>query len=237
MSLTRTPSPAVAAQFAARTRRRRSAVAAAVVAVVLVASGVFGYQQYNRKPTEPVHFPAGLAGADRTGVARGSGAVTIDVYADFMCPDCKRFEQAGAQLLDDLVRDDRAVVVVHPVAFLDRVSNGTEYSTRATAAAGCAADQGRFTQYQAALFRAQPAENTAGLPDSRLIELGRQVGLDAGFGTCVQDGRYRGWAGHVTEAAVRRGVSGTPTVMVNGEVVPNDPAKIAAAVTAAPRRP
>lgn len=230
MTAQRTPSPAVAAQLAAQERRRRTFWASLVVVVVLAAAGIVGYERYNRRPADPVRFPAGIASGDDTGVARGAGGVTIDVYADFMCPDCKRFEEATTELLDDLVTRKRATVVAHPVAFLDRVSNGAEYSTRASAASGCAADGGKFTEYSQALFRHQPAENTAGLPDSRLIDIGKGIGLSTEFATCVEKKTYRGWATHVTEKAVRRGVTGTPTVMINGASIGTDPAKIAAAI-------
>jgi protein-disulfide isomerase len=39
--------------------------------------------------------------------------------------------------------------------FLDEAST-TNYSTRAAAASGCAADGGRFVQYAHALFSSQP---------------------------------------------------------------------------------
>jgi protein-disulfide isomerase len=227
---TRVASPAVAARLAAEQRRRRSRWAALVAVAVLAAAGAVGYHFYSAKPADTVRIPAGVAAADDTGIARGSGRVTVDLYADFMCPNCKRFEETGGGLLDDLVTQGRATVVVHPVAFLDRMSSGTQYSTRASAAAGCAADGGRFTEYARALFGQQPAENSAGLPDSRLIEIGRSVGLGDGFATCVKNRTYRGWAGHVTDRAARRGVSGTPTVLVNGRTVDADPAKISAAV-------
>ncbi len=39
--------------------------------------------------------------------------------------------------------------------FLDEASS-TNYSSRAAAASGCAADQGRFLEYAHALFQSQP---------------------------------------------------------------------------------
>jgi protein-disulfide isomerase len=227
---TRAASPAVAAQLAAEQRRRRSRWAALVAVAVLAAAAAVGYHFYSAKPAEKVRVPAGVADGDDTGIARGTGTIIIDLYADFMCPNCKRFEETRGGLLDDLVAQGRAKVVVHPVAFLDRMSSGTQYSTRASAAAGCAADGGRFTEYTRTLFSQQPAENSSGLPDSRLIEIGRSVGLGDDFATCVKNRTYRGWAGHVTDRAARRGVTGTPTLMVNGRTVDPDSATISATI-------
>lgn len=232
MTTTRTPTPsaAVAARFAADRRRRRTLWSAGIVVAVLLAAGIVGYQRYQSRSAEPVRYPAGTAAHGGTGLARGDGPITIDVYADFMCPNCKRFEESVATMLDRAVTAGRVTVVTHPVAFLDRMSQGAEYSTRATAAAGCAADGGRFTEYVRALFQQQPAEQTRGLTNDRLVAVGRDAGLADSFAQCVHDGTYRGWAAHVSEQAARGGVLGTPTVKVNGKVTEPDPAAIRAAL-------
>lgn len=232
MTTTRTPTPsaAVAARFTADRRRRRVLWSAVIVVAVLLAAVIVGYQRFQSQSAEPVRYPSGTAAHGGTGVARGSGAVTIDVYADFMCPNCKQFEDSAATVLDSAVTAGRVTVVTHPVAFLDRMSRGTKYSTRATAAAGCAADGGRFTEYVRALFQRQPAERTPGLTDDRLIALGQDAGLTDSFAQCVRDGTYRGWAAHVSEQAARAGVIGTPTVKVNGKVTDADPAALRAAL-------
>lgn len=229
-SRTPTPSAAVAAQFAADRRRRRAFWSATIVVAVLLTAGTVGYQRFQSQSAEPVRYPAGTAAHGGTGVARGSGPVTIDVYADFMCPNCKRFEDSTATMLDGAVTAGQVTVVTHPVAFLDRMSQGAKYSTRAVAAAGCAADGGRFTEYVRMLFQQQPAEQTPGLTDDRLVTLGRDAGLPESFAQCVRDGTYRGWAAHVSERAARDGVIGTPTVKVNGEVTAADPTAVRAAL-------
>lgn len=233
MTTTRTAGAAVAARLAADRRRRRTHRAVAVAVVVLVAAAVLGSWLHDRGPVRDVRLPAGVTAGDDTGIARGTGAVRVDLYVDFLCPNCRQLETSAAGMLDDLVARGTATVVVHPVAFLDRMSRGTEYSTRASAASGCAADGHRFAEYVRALFGRQPAENTPGPPDSRLVEIGRSVGLGDDFAACVRDRRYLGWTGHVTDQAARRRVAGTPTVQVGGTEVTPDPAKIRAAIAAA----
>jgi protein-disulfide isomerase len=147
-----------------------------------------------------------------------------------MCPICRDFETRAAGTLDTLAGGGKATVVYHPLAFLDRFSS-TKYSTRSAAASGCAADAGRFVEYAKVLYANQPPEGSAGLPDDELIRLAGTVGIDTNsFGTCVRDGKYRAWVAGVTERATQRGITGTPTVLVNGKVVANDPAAIVAAV-------
>jgi protein-disulfide isomerase len=83
------------------------------------------------------------------------------------------------------------------------------------------------------LFAEQPPANSAGLPDDRLIALGRQAGAGDEFAECVRSERYADWTRSVTEAASQAGVTGTPTVLVNGTPVPRSADALRAAVAVA----
>jgi protein-disulfide isomerase len=176
-------------------------------------------------------FPAGaVPGGD--GIAAGTGPATVDAYIDFLCPYCRDFELAAGPKLNAMVGDGLIRLVYHPMAFLDEAST-TRYSSRAGAAAGCAADGGKFPEYVRALFGSQPPEGGPGLTDAELIQLGVSAGLDGeAFGACVRAGRYLTWPAYVTEAATKADVTSTPTVLVNGAQVAPDPRAIAQAVGA-----
>lgn len=183
-------------------------------------------------PTVPSRVPAD-ATPEGDGVVIGDGPVRVDAFIDFLCPYCRQFELASAQTLASLVADRLASLVYHPMNFLDAAST-TNYSTRAAAASGCAADQGRFAEYAHALFVAQPPEGGAGLSDAELAEVGRAAGLtDPAFAACLAEGPYLDWPPYVTERAAAAGVTGTPTVLVAGAVVQPEPNAIAAAVAVA----
>jgi protein-disulfide isomerase len=217
----------------ARERRRRRTLWTSVIAVaVLVIGGVVGWGVYASQRSGGYHVPAG-ATEDGSGIATGSGPVTIDVYEDFLCPACRAFEEQTGTTLDQLAAEGKARVVYHPVAILDRYST-TRYSTRSSAASGCAAEGGKFREYAHALFAHQPPEGGAGLSNDELIRIGRDVGLGDDFASCVRDGKYRSWTEHVTDAAAEQGVHGTPTIRVAGEDVRDrSPEGIRAAVEAA----
>lgn len=179
----------------------------------------------------PERVPAG-ASAEGDGVVVGAGPVTIDAYIDFQCPYCKQFEEVAGPALDRLLADGVININYHPMAFLDRLSTN-HYSSRASSASGCAADAGRFKEYARALFAHQPPEGGPGLTDEQLVEVGRSAGLaDPGFARCVAGHAYLGWAAYVTFVASRRGVSATPTVLVEGMAVPANPRAIIEAVAA-----
>ncbi|MFF9361720.1 DsbA family protein [Streptomyces griseoluteus] len=180
----------------------------------------------------PSRVPAN-ASPSGDGIVVGAGPVQVDAFIDFLCPFCKQFEGRSGPLLDELVADRAISLVYHPMGFLDGLST-TRYSSRASAASGCASDGGHFMEYLYALFANQPPEGGPGLSDDELVELGRGVGLaDSSFAACVRQGVYLDWSAYVTATAVQRGVSGTPTVAVQGTPVPASPQTILAAVRAA----
>jgi protein-disulfide isomerase len=221
-------------QQARERARRRAWIAAGVAAVLLVVAGIGGWYAYQSQRPDPKAAAAPPpAGADAAGVRFGTAPVTVDVYLDFICPHCRDFEERASETLAGLIRDGKATVVYHPLAFLDSASS-TKYSTRSAAASGCAADAGKFVEYAGALYAQQPAEGSAGLSETQLINLGAAAGIDSpAFGECVRADRHVAWVDGVTEEAVKRGIRGTPAVLVNGKQVDADPKTITDAVAAA----
>ena len=101
-------------------------------------------------PAIPGRLPAG-ATQEGDGIVIGGGPVRIDAFIDFLCPFCRRFELSAGPALAGLLASGQVSLVYHPMNFLDQAST-TRYSTRAAAASGCAADEGRFLEYAHALF-------------------------------------------------------------------------------------
>jgi protein-disulfide isomerase len=183
-------------------------------------------------PAVPSRLPAGVT-AEGDGVLIGHGPVRVDAFIDFLCPFCRQFELSSGPTLAGLVADGQVSLVYHPMNFLDEAST-TNYSTRAAAASGCAADRGRFAEYAHALFASQPPEGGPGLTDAELAGLGRAAGLaDAAFAACLSDAPYLDWPSFVTARATALGVEATPTVLVAGAAVRPEARPIAAAVARA----
>lgn len=188
--------------------------------------------------------PAGLVtvesaeGQQVEGVALGpdDSDVTVTIFEDFLCPVCNQLEQTSGSFIDALP-DQGVRVVYSPVSILDRLSQGTEYSTRSGSAAMCVADSDgpeTFAAFKKLLFANQPAENTEGLTNEQLGDLAAQAGASQEAQDCVGEGAYEGWMGRSTRAWQDAGGSGTPTVWVNGEPVQDwSPNGLTAAITAA----
>ncbi|HEY6423587.1 MAG TPA: thioredoxin domain-containing protein [Pseudonocardiaceae bacterium] len=213
-------------------RRRRLVLVSAAVAILVLVAAVIGFGLYRaQQHAAAVVVPRG---ATEQGIPIGNpgAGVTLDLYEDFQCPVCKQFEEVSGPTIDELIRAGTIRVIYHPVAFLDRMST-TTYSSRASAAAGCAAADGIYPKFATGLFTHQPPEGGVGLPTETVIALGEAAGAGPDFVSCVQNGTHAGWSRQLTDTASRNGVTATPTVRVNGhEVTDCTPAGLKAAIAA-----
>ncbi|GAA4905342.1 thioredoxin-like protein [Stackebrandtia albiflava] len=198
-------------------RRRQLIMGSAIVGVVVVILGLIGVGLYLNQSEEVV--PPQAQHTESGAIVVGDGPVTVDLYEDFMCPICGLFDEEVGGELKQMAEEGRITLNVHPIAILDGASQGTRYSTRSAAAAVCAADDGKFVEYADTLFTNQPEEQTPGLDDEELIALGEEIGLGSSFESCVKDKTYRGWVQDATDTASADGVTGTPTVFVDGEQI------------------
>jgi protein-disulfide isomerase len=95
-----------------------------------------------------------------------------------------------------------------------------EESIRAAEASECAAEQGQFWPYHDTIFLNQNGENLGAFSDRALKSFAVALGnLDtAAFNQCLDEGRYRQEVRDETAEASSRGVSSTPTLIINGTV-------------------
>lgn len=141
--------------------------------------------------------------------------VTIVEFADFQCPAC-RVAATRMQALRRRYPDRVAVLYRHaPIP-------SHEFAAPAARASICAADQGRFEAYHDALFAHQKrigeiswAEfaDSAGVPDARA------------FASCIQRGGPNPVLERDQKAAERLGVTATPTLLINDQLIVGAPSE------------
>lgn len=209
-----------AKQAAQEKRRKTTGRAIAAVAVLAVAGAVGVFWQQKRAEVETKHAAKAVT---RTveGIQVGNAGPQVDIFEDFQCPHCRTFEAQIGETLINLANAGKAKVVFHPVAFIDGAPGATGESARASNAAFCSADYGKFGQYHAMLFNKQPGENTGFFSNDKLLELGKEVGLtDPKFAECVTKNSYSAAVRQVTEkTAPAYQVSGTPAMYIQGRKV------------------
>lgn len=209
----------LAARQAAERRRERRLliVVVAVVVLALVGAGI-GFQAWRtqRAPSAGTITPGPsvpVAIADGRPISWGTAdaPVTVDLYEDFHCPHCVDFEAEYGALLADAQRAGTIRLRIFPMSFIDAGS--------AAAANGfaCAAEAGFAEPFYTGLF----ANHDLDWSDSQLDQLAARAAgtVPADFSACVADRRHAGWADSIDAAAAAAGVTGTPTMLLDGRPV------------------
>ena len=118
-------------------------------------------------------------------------------------------------LLDaDYIKTGKVKYVVYPYNL------GRPEMALATEAAWCAQDQGKFFEYQHALFENQ---GQIAYDQQSLADLAGRIGLDqAALAQCLANGTHRAEVEKARQAAVNRGITSTPTFFINNQRVEGD---------------
>lgn len=198
----------------------------AVIVVVLVIVGGIAWLR-----TDP--FGGLEAKGPKGSMAEGGGMVmhpgkakkdapVVDVYEDFQCPFCGQLEKANGKSMAKMAADGDIKLVIHTLSFLDdNLENDS--SKRSANAAFCAADAGRYSEYHAAVFAAQPKKEGAGYSDATLKKAADTAGITGAkrtaFDKCVSTGTYNAYVEDTQKRSNDDGVNGTPVVKIDGNDV------------------
>jgi protein-disulfide isomerase len=210
-----------AVQAAAQRRERRVLVAFVVGLVVVVVGGGIGFQAWRT-----MRAPSALTAVAGPAVAEGPQTLTdgqpirlgaadapvaVQLYEDFHCPHCADFEEEFDATLTAAQAAGTVRVELFPMAFIDAGS------TAASNALACAAEAGFGERYYRGLF----ANPTLRWDDGQLVDLAGVVGAPASdtFAGCVRGDAKAGWVAAVNAAADANGVTGTPTMFLDGQPV------------------
>jgi protein-disulfide isomerase len=163
--------------------------------------------------------PMALPESDGLSLGDPNAPVTIDIFEDFQCPACKSFTETIEPLvIENLVASGQARYVYHNYPFLDGDGAGSSgESDQAANASMCANEQGKFWEMKAHLYANWNGENQGGFNDRRLQAIAESVDLDMdAFNSCFSANEYEEEIQADFDLGQDMGVSGTPTVFVNG---------------------
>jgi protein-disulfide isomerase len=170
--------------------------------------------------------PAGVDKAGAIVIGDPEAAKVVEVYVDYQCPYCQRWEtEIGTALMERAMTPGSGLVVrQYNMAFLGEASRSLDppgASARAASAAACVLDgEGvdSFVDFNTAIFAAP-----GGTDPATRFDVASLAGLAGGLGAsdatlaCIEEGRFIPFVSATTQAAFARGVTGTPTVLVNGK--------------------
>lgn len=163
-------------------------------------------------PTGPVNI---VLKPNTPFLGNANAKVTVVEYADYQCPFCEKwYTGVMSELKTKYIDNGKIKFVYQDFAFLGPDSNTAAEATH------CAADQNKFWQYHNYLFSNQGAEGSGWATAIHQKEFAQAVGLNTTqFNSCLDSGKYKQEVLDETAAGKSYGVSGTPSVFVNGVII------------------
>jgi len=139
--------------------------------------------------------------------------VHVVYFDDYVCDDCARFSKAAVTPLQrDWVSKGRARLTIVDLAW-------HRGSVAGSAAASCAAVQGKFWPMHTALFERQEVWKRAVDIPQALQDYAGEMGMDTSrFRRCASEDTHRTRLDRAEELTRRWAVRGTPAFLVNGKL-------------------
>jgi protein-disulfide isomerase len=223
--------------------KRQVIVACSVVGVLAIAGGIGYAVVQNNKPgyweeakNDKLVKPANSTGTNGTTVVIGKSTAkkTLVMYEDPRCPVCAQFEQTVGSTVDKDVEDGKFKIQYVGASFLDG-NLGGEGSKNGLSALGAALNVSpeAFLKYKTAMYTTKwhPAEDTDKFKDDAyLIKIAQTVPElkdNKTFQNAVKNGTYDKWALDMSEKFNKDGVTGTPTLKMDGKTLTGSDGKSA----------
>lgn len=175
-----------------------------------------GMQPKKPKPFEPMDVM--LSGKPYRG--NEDAKVTVVEYTDFQCPFCKRHK---TNTLTKLMADYVATGKVRYYIGQFPLKSIHPQATKASEAALCANDQGKYWEVHDAIF-----DNQRKISEADLAGYAEGLGLDVdAFKSCLSSGKYTEKVNADLQEGMKAGIRGTPSFVL-GLTDPNDDSKFRA---------
>jgi len=206
-----------------RTRATLISIAGIVIVALVVTLGAYLINK-KEKRTQLAHAYSGqLAPLSRDsdgGITMAKAGVTaplLEVFEDFQCPVCKQFESTSGDTIKKLAAEGKVKVVYRPFQLF--TDNPQASNTKRAAMAALCVPADKWVSYHDALYKYQPTEGTEGFSTKNLKLWAKDLGFeDATFDKCVDDKQKASQLTAITNYTLKqRGVTGTPTVFLNGK--------------------
>jgi protein-disulfide isomerase len=184
-----------------------------IIAAVLAAAVGGGFMMFRSAQPQSATTPTPASGS----VATSKGVVTIDEYGDYQCPPCGALHPIIKTLKGEY--GDRIQFAFHHFPLTQLHSHALEASS-AAAAAGL---QGKFWEMHNMLYEKQSEWSEVGDFRPIVLEFARKIGLDLPRFTRDIDGiQVVTVIREDMQLGALLGVSGTPTVFINGQLIHSD---------------
>ncbi|MBM7515913.1 DsbA family protein [Nocardioides nitrophenolicus] len=206
-----------AAQKKRESRRRVLTIAGVLAVMVLIVGGSIVISLLNKDEVK-----AADAGSSDYGVTIGSADAphSVVIYEDFLCPYCGELERATRKDLEQLAADGKVQVEYRPFDLLSRIG---DYPIRATSAFAVVLEKSGpevAKKFHDLLYENQPSEKDPGaVTNDDLVKFAVEAGATEGdVRADIENVAQKAWVDKATKEAADSGVTGTPTILLDGEV-------------------
>ena len=136
-----------------------------------------------------------------------NATISLIEYSDFECPYCKGFHPTPKQIVKEFDGKVNWVYRHFPLSFHNP---GAQKQAEASECANELGGNDAFWKYADAVY-ARTKSGGKGFPDTNLVPLAKEIGLDAmKFQECLNSGRHADRVKEDLEEGQRIGVTGTP---------------------------
>jgi len=194
---------------------------AILIAALMISGSVVFYSLNTGKTGANIKQAAGLTPGEKVSVdddafiGNENAKVTVIEFSDFQCPFCRSFWSGAYQQIKSEYIDTGKIKFVfrdYPLPFHQAAQISAE-------AAECAEDQGKFWEMHDKIFSEQGKQGTGTVTygATELKKWASQLGLNSTkFNQCLDSGKYKSEVEKDLADGSSYGVSGTPTLFVNG---------------------
>jgi protein-disulfide isomerase len=146
-----------------------------------------------------------------------SDVVTIEEFGDYQCPPCGNLHPVLRTLKNEYGNRLKLVFYHYPLTAVHK------HALEAAYAAAAASLQGKFWEMHDKLYENQSIWSDVGDFRPVALNFARQIGLDVTQFTRDMDGlKVMSMVSVDTQRANALGVDSTPTVFINGQLIPNE---------------
>ncbi len=196
---------------------RRYLPFAIIAAVLLVALGAGFWMLRSTRPQTSTTLPSGADSSSAPTPGSGRATVTLVEFGDYQCPPCGNLHPEIKKIKAEY--GERLRFVFHHLPLTSIHKNALAASLAATAAGL----QNRFVEMHNLLYENQSAWSEEADPRPIFISYARRIGLDVDrFLRDLGGDKAKSLVASDLQVAQSLGVDSTPTLFINGRLVPNE---------------
>ena len=144
--------------------------------------------------------------------------ITIVEFADYQCPFCAKFnKETKDSLIQNFVETGKVKFLFKDLIVNDRPND--KASTLAAAASYCAAEQGKYWEYNDEIYKNSQGENTGWVTKDNLKQFANNIRVPdlMRFSDCVESDKYNTIVNENDSLGKNIGLTSTPTfIFYNG---------------------